>query len=77
MVRMSTCREITEGDGIVGGLFQLAAGEHPIGVTIDQNRQQGGWVVCLASASRVLLDQLREVQLLNDFHNKAGKMPFG
>jgi hypothetical protein len=35
VVRMAVGSEITEGYGIVGGLFQLAAREYPIGIAVD------------------------------------------
>lgn len=76
VVRMTACCKITEGDGIVGGLFQFAAGKHAVGVTVDQNGQQRGRMISLAASTRILLHQARDIQLLNHLNDKAGEVSF-
>ncbi len=56
---------------IVAGALDLAARVHPGGVAVDQQAQQHRRVVCRAAASRVLPNQIVEVQLVDHFNDKA------
>ena len=56
---------------VVTGALDLAAGVHPGGVAVDQQAQQHRRVVRVAAASGVLPNQLAQVQLVDDFDDKA------
>jgi pimeloyl-ACP methyl ester carboxylesterase len=59
---------------VVTGALDLAAGVHASGVAVHQQAQQHRRVVRIAAASGVLADQLAQVQLVDDFDNKARQM---
>ena len=65
---------VAKGDRVIGGCFQLATGEHPGAVAVDQNGQQSGWVVRLGAASGVLTGQACQIQAIDDFHHEARKV---
>ena len=56
---------------VVTGPLDLAAGVHPAGVAVHQQAQQHRRVVRIAAASGVLPNQLAQVQLVDDFDDKA------
>ena len=77
MIRMLVSADVTKRHRIVRGLLQLAAGEHPGGVAVEQQRyQQGRMIRSLASITAISAGYFTELQLLYYFHYKARQMRF-
>ena len=63
--------DVAKRDRVVGGAFELAAGEYPGGVAVDQNREQGGRMVRLGAASGVLPRQFSQIKTVDHFDDEA------
>ena len=59
---------------VVASTLDLAAGVHPGGVAVDEQAQQHRRAVRSAAASRVLPNQLAQVQLIEHLHDKTGQV---
>jgi hypothetical protein len=68
--------EIAEGDGVVGGAFDPAAGEVAGGVAIDQEAEHDFGVVGGTAAACVGPGQLAEVQFFHGFYDEACQVIF-
>ena len=77
MVGVGARSNESKGDRIKGGYLKLEAGEYARAVAVDQNRQQGRWMVCLGAPARVLAGQIGEVQAVYDFNDKSSQMVLG
>ncbi len=71
VVGVLVCGHKAEGDRIVGGVFQLAAGEHARGVAVNQNGQQQCRVIRIAPAGAVGAFHGLQVQLIDNLNNKS------
>jgi len=54
--------------------LQLATGEHARAVAINQDGQQGRWMMCLGATTGVLAGQVREIESINDFNDEASQV---
>ncbi len=77
VVGVAACGNVAKGHGVVGGHFQLAAGEDARAVAVHQDGQQGRRVVGLGAATGVLACQPGEVQAIDDFNDKARQVVLG
>src|SRR6266516_2595556 len=66
-----------KGDRVVGGALDLARGEDPRGVAVDQQRQQHGGMIRRRPRATIRFDHCREIQLIDHFHHEARQMPRG
>lgn len=63
--------------GVIGRPLDLAAGVAAGGVAVDEQRQQGGGVIGLATPPGVSLLQRTQIQSLHDLDDVAREVPFG
>ena len=77
MVGMAVGGDEAKRQGVVGRPLDLAAGVAAGGVTVDQQRQQGGGVVRQATPPGVGLLQRTEIQSLHDLDDVARQVTFG
>ena len=77
MVGMAVGGDEAKRQGVVGRPLDLAAGVAAGGVTVDQQRQQGGGVVRKATPPGVGLLQRTEIQSLHDLDDVARQVTFG
>ncbi len=74
VVGVGACGNVAKGDRVEGGPLDLAAGEHACGVAIDQQGEQGGWVMGLGATASVLAGEARDIESINDFDHEAGQV---
>ena len=67
-------RHVAERHRVVGRAFDLAARMHAVGITVDQQPQQNSRVVRGRAATRVLLDEVIEIETVDHFDNEASQM---
>ena len=76
VVRMAAGGNVAEGNRIISRSLQPAAGEDARGVAVHQDRQQGGRMMRLRASSRVLTDEVGQVQLIDHFDHKPRQVIF-
>ncbi len=76
VVGVAVAGEIAEGDRVVGGHLDAAAGEYASGVAIDQQTHQTGGVVGVAATSAIGPLNGAEVQAFDDVGNVARQVGF-
>jgi hypothetical protein len=59
-----------EGDRVIGRPLQLAAGEHPCGIAVDQDAQEQARVVGSLAAAAIAADHRPQVQALDHLHHE-------
>ena len=74
MVGVAVAGQIPEGHRVVGGHFDLAAGEYACGVAIDEQAHQAGRMVGLAATPGIGLLDLAEVEAFDDVGDVAGQV---
>ena len=74
---MSVRGQVAECNRVVGGAFDLAAGDHASGVAVDQQAQQYRRMMRLMASASILLCQRRHVQLLDHINDKTRQMLIG
>jgi hypothetical protein len=77
VIGMRVGRDEPKRHRVIGRPLDATAGELPRGVPVEQQRQQHRRRKRRHSATRVLPVQLREVQLLDRFHNEARQVILG
>lgn len=68
---------IAEGNRVVSGTFNLAAGKYAGGVAVNQQAKQDSGMMGLRASASVLLSQLRQVELVDHVDNKTGQVILG
>ena len=77
MIRMLASGDVAKRHRVVRRLLQLAAGEHPGGVAVEQQRYQHGRMIrSLAATTGISAGYFTELELLYNFHYKARQMLF-
>jgi hypothetical protein len=76
MVRVGVGGNVANGNGIIGGLFELAAGKNAGGIAVKQQGQQHLRMASFRADSGVSHLQLVQVQLGDDIDDKARQMLF-
>ena len=77
MVRMLVSGDVAKRHRVVGGLLQLAAGEYPGGVAVEQQRyQQGRMIGSLAATTGISTRYLTEIELLYNYPLQNAPMLF-
>ena len=71
MVGVRVGRHVAKRHRVVGRALDLAARMHTVGITVDQQPQQNRRVMRGRAATRVLLDEVAQVEPVNDFNHKA------
>ena len=74
MIGVATSGNVAKRHRVVGGSLQFAAGEYASRITVNQNRQQGRWVVCPRATPCVLARQIGEIKSINDFNDEASQV---
>ena len=71
VIRMPVAGNVPEGQRVVGRPLDLATGERPGGVAVDQQRQQRRRVIGLTAAADIGTFQCRQVESFHDIHDVA------
>jgi hypothetical protein len=71
VIRMAVGADEPAGDRIVGRLRELAAGEHPRGVSVKQQRHQHRRVIRSRACAPIGANQELQVELIDDLHDKS------
>jgi len=74
MIRMRVGRQITERNRVVGGAFNLAAGEDAGRVSINQQAEQYARMMGPRTAPGILPGELRQIELINHFNDEPGQV---
>ena len=75
VVRMLVRGDEAEGDRVIGRPLQLAAGEHPRGIAVDQNAQQKVWMIGSLTAATIAANHRPQVQAPDHLHHEPRQMP--